>query len=147
MDNSKVEDATKYFEGDLNCCQSMIMTYGPDYGLSKDTGIRLGTGFAGGMARHGEVCGAVTGAIMIIGLKFGMKEEDDSQARDKTYELVKEFLDRFKTKHESIRCRDLLECDIGTPEGRALANEKGLFKTLCPKLVKSAAEILEEQIL
>ena len=146
MNNSKVEEATKYFEGDLNCCQSIILTHGPDYGLSQDVGIRLATGFAGGMARHGEVCGAVTGAIMIIGLKYGMIKEEDSQARDKTYELVKEFLDRFKVKHESIRCRDLLECDISTPDGRALANEKDLFNTICPELVKSAAEILEEQI-
>jgi C_GCAxxG_C_C family probable redox protein len=83
---------------------------------------------------------------MIIGLKYGMIKEEDSQARDRTYELVKEFLDRFKVKNESIRCRDLLECDIGTPEGRAMAIEKDVFNTVCPGLVKSAAEILEELI-
>lgn len=144
--NSKINEAVKYFEGDWNCCQSIIMTYGPQFGLPMDKSTRIGTSFAGGMARRGEVCGAVTGALMIIGLKYGMTNEADSQARDKTYELVNEFMDRFKAKHEFLRCRDLLECDLTTAEGRKTAQEKGLFKTLCPELVKSAAEILEELI-
>ncbi|UCE38349.1 MAG: C_GCAxxG_C_C family protein [Thermoplasmata archaeon] len=145
-ENSKINEAVKYFEGDWNCCQSIIMTYGPQYGLPKDTSAHMGTSFAGGMARRGEVCGAVTGALMIIGLKYGMTNETDSQARDKTYELVNEFMDTFKAKHESLRCRDLLDCDLTTAEGRKTAQDKGLFKTLCPELVKSAAEILEELI-
>jgi C_GCAxxG_C_C family probable redox protein len=122
------------------------MTYGPQLGLPKDTSAHIGTGFAGGMARRGEVCGAVTGSLMIIGLKYGMANESDSQARDKTYELVNEFLDMFKAKHEHLRCGDLLQCDISTPEGRETAQEKELFKTLCPKFVEDAATILEDII-
>lgn len=122
------------------------MAYGPEFGLSMDTSSRIGTGFAGGLARRGEVCGAVTGSLMVIGLKYGMANEADSQARDKTYELVNKFIDRFKAKHEYLRCRDLLECDICTAEGRKTAQEKELFKTVCPKLVLSAAEILEDII-
>ncbi len=122
------------------------MAYGPQFGLPMDKSTRIGTSFAGGLARRGEVCGAVTGSLMVIGLKYGMVDEADSQARDKTYELVNEFIDKFKEKHENLRCRDLLECDLSTAEGRKTAQEKQLFKTICPKLVSGAAEILEDII-
>jgi C_GCAxxG_C_C family probable redox protein len=145
-DNSRINEAEKYFEGDWNCCQSIIMTYGPLYGLPINTSSRIGTSFAGGMARRGEVCGVVSGSLMVIGLKYGMENETDSEKRDKTYELVNAFLDKFKEKHEYLRCRDLLDCDISTPEGRKTAKEKQLFKTICPKLVSSAAELLEDII-
>jgi C_GCAxxG_C_C family probable redox protein len=146
MDNSKVEEAQECFSGNCNCCQSIILTYGPKYGLKKDVGLRLGTGFAGGLARHGEVCGAVSGSIMIIGLSYGMKDENDLDARDETFELVNEFLKRFTEKNCFIGCKELLGCDLRTPEGRSQAKEQGLFDTLCPNYVKDAAEILEDII-
>jgi C_GCAxxG_C_C family probable redox protein len=144
---TKVEEAKECFSGNCNCCQSIIMTYGPQFGLEKELGIRLGTGFAGGLARHGEVCGAVSGAIIIIGLAHGMKDENDIEARDKTYELVNEFIKRFLEKNCFLTCRKLLGCDLRTPEGRAFAKDQGLFDTLCPNFVKEAAEILEDLIL
>lgn len=120
--------------------------YGEQFGLSKDSAIRLVTSFGGGMARQGEVCGAVKVAIMVIGLKHGMANETDDQARELTYKLVNELMNKFKGRFGSVRCKDLLNCDISTPEGRAMANEKELFKTLCPGFVKNTAEILEELI-
>ena len=146
MEKIKVEEADGYFKGEFNCCQAIIMTYGPEFGLSKDIGMRMGTGFAGGVARHGEVCGAVTGAIMVLGLKHGMTGESDDKARDDTYELVSEFINKFKIMNGSIRCRDLLNCNLSTLEGRQIAKEKDLFNTLCPRFVTDAAEILEEMI-
>ena len=144
MRPTKLNEACACFEGNCNCCQAIIMTYGPEYGLSKDIGMRLCTGFAGGIARHGEVCGAVMGAIMILGLKYGMADESEDKAMEKTYERVSEFINRFKILNGSIRCRDLLHCNLSTLEGRQIAKEKDLFKTLCPRFVKDSAEILEE---
>ncbi|UCE73385.1 MAG: C_GCAxxG_C_C family protein [Methanomassiliicoccales archaeon] len=144
MNHDKVDEAVECFEGNCNCCQSIILTYGPQFGLTKEIGIRLGTGFAGGLARCGEVCGAVSGAIMVLGLKHGMVNENDDEAKDRTYELVNEFINKFKEKNTHIKCRDLLECDLGTPEGRAQAKEKDLFNTLCPRFVRDAAMILNE---
>ncbi len=83
---------------------------------------------------------------MVIGLSNGMTSEEDIDARDKTYELVSDFIKRFKEKNTSIKCRDLLGYDLSTPEGREKAKSEGLFETLCPKLVKTSAEILEEII-
>ena len=144
---TKVEEAKEYFSGNCNCCQSIILTYGPQFGLEKEVGIRLGTGFAGGIARHGKVCGAVSGAIMIIGLAHGMKDENGQEARDRTYELVHEFFKRFSEKNCFVDCGKLLGCDLGTPEGRAFAKDQRLFDTLCPSFVRDAAEILESLIL
>jgi C_GCAxxG_C_C family probable redox protein len=92
----------------------------------------------------GETCGAVTGAFMVIGLKYGKARAEDDGARDKTYELVGEFVARFKDRHGSIICKELLGYDLSNPlEGEA-AKEKGLFDTLCPQFVRNATEILEE---
>ena len=143
MSSTKLDEVCAFFKGNYNCCQAIIMTYGPEYGLSKDVGMRLGTGFAGGVASHGEVCGAVAGAIMVLGLKYGMTNESDDKARERTYEQVSEFINRL---NGSIRCRDLLNCNLSTLEGRQIAKEKDLFNTLCPRFVSDAAEILEEFI-
>ncbi|KPK22412.1 MAG: hypothetical protein AMK69_19875 [Nitrospira bacterium SG8_3] len=146
MVDKKTAEADGYFKGEFNCCQAIVMTYGPQYGLPKDIGMKAGTGFAGGVARHGEVCGAVTGAIMVLGLKFGMNDESDNDAKERTYELVGDFINKFKILNGSIRCRDLLQCNLSTLEGRQIAKEKDLFNTLCPRFVSDAAQILEEMI-
>ena len=90
-----------------------------------------------------ETCGAVTGALMVLGLRFGPKDTTDT-SRDAIKSKVPEFFSRFEERCGSIVCRDLLGCDIGTPEGIKYAVGKGLFKSICPKLVGAAAEILED---
>ena len=113
-------------------------------GLERDLALRVAGAFGGGMARMGETCGAVTGALMVIGLKHGMTQAKDEEARDKTYKLAQELATRFKDRHRSIICRELLGYDLSSPEGRKAAHDKGLFSTLCPELVRDAAEIAEE---
>jgi len=92
----------------------------------------------------GETCGGVTGALMVIGLRYGKTEVQDKQEKEMTYGLVKEFVNRFKSRNGSIVCRELLGCDISTPEGLSIAKEKSLIATLCPKFVQDAAEIMEQ---
>jgi C_GCAxxG_C_C family probable redox protein len=143
--SEKSEKAVSYFES-FNCAQSVIAACGPELGLDSEAALRVAGGFGGGMGRLGEVCGAVTGAFMVIGLKHAKvhPEDDESTTKEKAYTLVYEFAERFRSRHGSILCRELLGCRIGTPEGRQKARDKGLFSTLCPKLVQSAVEILEQ---
>jgi C_GCAxxG_C_C family probable redox protein len=96
------------------------------------------------MARMGEQCGAVTGAFMVIGLKYGKTKAKDDGARDKTYGLAREFVARFQSRHGSIICKELLGYDLSNPKEGETAKEKGLFVTLCPHFIRTAAEILEE---
>ena len=124
----------------------MLSSFGEELGLERDLALRVAGAFGGGMARMGETCGAVTGALMAIGLKYGMTQAKDEAARDKTYKLAQELATRFKERHGSIVCRELLGYDLSLPEGRKAAYDKGLFSTLCPELVRDAVEILEQML-
>lgn len=96
------------------------------------------------MAHRGETCGAVTGAFMVIGLKYGRTQAEDLESRERTYHKVHEFVDQFTSTHGSIVCRDLIGIDISTDEGYELAENTKVFETVCPKLIQTAAEILEQ---
>ena len=91
-----------------------------------------------------ETCGAVTGAYMVIGLKYGRSDIFDLSAKEKTYKLVREFSEKFKSRNGSIVCRELLGVDISTVEGMKAAKQKNIHGTCCQKYVKDAAEIIEE---
>jgi len=141
---SKVELAVSCFEEGFACSQALLSTYSPQFGLDRETALKVAGAFGGGMGRMGEICGAVTGALMVIGLKHGITIADDEQSQEKTYSLVNEFVNRFKSRTGSIVCRELLGCDISTAEGMDTAKEKGLFSSICPKYVRDAAETLEQ---
>ncbi len=81
---------------------------------------------------------------MVIGLEHGRTSTEDEEAKEKTYEVTREFMDKFKSENGSIICKELLEYDISTPEGMAVAEEKNLFETVCPDFVRSAVKILEQ---
>ena len=144
---TKSEQAVSRFLDGLLCSQAVLATYGPAHGLNKDLALKLGAGFGGGMARLGQTCGAVTGAVMVIGLNKGAISSEDKASKEETYACVKKFFARFSNQNGSTLCRELLNCDLGKPEEYQLAKEQKLFQTLCPKYVKSAVEILEEILL
>ena len=133
---NSIEDAVQIFENGYMCSQAVFAAFSEDYGLSKEQALKIGACFGSGM-RKGEVCGACTGALMALGLKYG----DDKAKSD---EVCNRFLDEFKRQNGSFICRDLLGCDISTPEGVKQARDNNLFKEICPEMVRSAAEIVDE---
>jgi C_GCAxxG_C_C family probable redox protein len=141
---NKTDKALSCFQEGFNCSQSVFSTYAVDMGLDRDIALKVAQAFGGGMAQMGETCGAVTGAFMVIGLKYGKVRIDDDEAKRRTYALVKEFTGKFKARNGTIICRELLGCDIGTPEGNRVAKDKQLFSTVCPGFVKDAVDILED---
>ena len=140
---SKVVDAVSAFELGFHCSQAIVRTCGPDYGLSALDAVRVSCGFGGGMPRGGT-CGAVSRALMILGLRFGPKDASGTSAKPGVYSKVDEFQSQFESCCNSVNCRDLLGYDISTAEGMEQATSKNLFKTVCPDLVQAAAEILED---
>ncbi|MCX6031403.1 MAG: C-GCAxxG-C-C family protein [Chloroflexi bacterium] len=140
---SHVDLAASCFREGFSCSQAVFSAFAPDLGLEREMALRVAGAFGGGMARLGETCGAVTGALMVIGLKHGQISPEDKPAKDKTYALARAFAEQFVAQHGSLRCPELLGCHIGTAEGMQLAKDKGLFVSLCPKLVSDAAEIVE----
>jgi C_GCAxxG_C_C family probable redox protein len=143
---NNTERAVSLFKEGFSCSQAVLAAYGEQFDLQQELALRIAGAFGGGMGRMGETCGAVTGAIMVIGLKFGCTTAGDLKARENAYTVVREFVHQFKGRNVSVLCRDLLDCDIGTPEGMKRAREEGLIKKTCPKFVKDAAEILDQLI-
>jgi C_GCAxxG_C_C family probable redox protein len=141
---NRTEIALCLFRRGFSCSQAVAAAFAPDLGLDRDAALRLAQPFGGGIARRADWCGAVTGAFIAIGLKHGRDRAEDTAARDKTYALVNALADRFEARHGHIRCRDLLGCDIGTPEGQKQAEALKLHQTKCEDLVRDAAAILEE---
>ena len=141
---SKADRAAELYAEGFSCSQAVFTAFSEDFGLERETSLKLAQPFGGGMAHLGEACGAVTGAFMAIGLKYGRTRAEDLEARDRTYALQSRFTEKFKALHGSLHCSGLLGLDLGTDEGMALAREKNLFKTLCAGYVRSAAEILDE---
>ncbi len=142
--SEKVETAVGCFREGFSCSQAILATYGGDLGLDRETALKAAAGMGGGMGGLGEVCGAVTGALIVIGLKYGHTEAKDKETKAKNYAIVRTFAGRFRAGNGSLLCRELLGCDISTAEGMETARQKGLFTELCPRLVRSAAEILED---
>jgi C_GCAxxG_C_C family probable redox protein len=142
----RVELAVSLFQKGFSCSQALLAAYSDAFGLDGDVALRIAAGFGGGMGRMAQTCGAVTGAVMLIGLKYGATDAKDRRAKEKTHAAVREFAARFIARHDSLVCRDLLGCDISTPEGSQSAKEKKLSFTICPELVKSAAQIFEEMV-
>ncbi len=140
---SNVEEAVEVFKEGLSCSQAVLGAYCKQFGLDKKTAYKIGSGFGGGMHLD-QTCGAVTGAFMVIGLKYGRTKTNDVEAKMKTVEAVREFAKKFKVRHGSIGCTELIGCNISTLEGYEEAKKKDLFKQVCPEFVRSAAEILNE---
>ncbi|WP_407422225.1 C-GCAxxG-C-C family protein [Methanobrevibacter sp.] len=134
-----VEEAVQLFEDGYVCSQAVLAVFCEEFGLSREQAFKISISFGGGM-RKGEVCGACTGAIMALGLKYG-------ENKSKSDEMCVKFLDSFKKENGTYICRDLLDCDIRTEEGIKYAIDNNLFKEICPKMVESAAKIAQELIL
>jgi C_GCAxxG_C_C family probable redox protein len=138
--NSKVTDAVNCFNSGFNCSQAILSAYCEEFNLDKNTALKIACGFGGGMGRLQETCGAVTGAYMLIGLKHGKFKKEDAESKDKTYTLVREFAKQFVEKNKTTSCCELLGIDLNNSD-KDLAKEK--IKTICPKLIQDAAEIIE----
>ncbi len=142
MNNSKADKASELFSNNFNCSQAVLTAFAPDFGLDEQLALRLGTSFGGG-ARNGEICGAVSGALLVLGLKYGHYISTDNRQKSRAYEIAVDYTRRFKEANGSIVCRELLGYDLTKPDEMACIKEKGLFGDVCPKMIKSAVEILE----
>jgi C_GCAxxG_C_C family probable redox protein len=141
---NKIEQAKSLFSDGYLCSQSILITYAPRFGLEPEMAAKIGAPFGGGIARRGDICGAVNGAFMVLGLKYGHLSPDDQETKEEAYRKVEEFISDFQERYGSIRCKELLEIDIRTPQGLQSAYDQQLFTTRCPRFVGDAVEILDQ---
>jgi len=139
---TKSKKALELFASGFNCSQAVLTAFAPDFGLDEKLALMLGTQFGSG-ARNGEMCGAVSGALMVLGLKYGHFEVDNNEQKSRAYSIAVEYTKRFKELNGSIVCRDLLGYDLTKPDDVVCIREKNLFGSICPAMIKSAVEVLE----
>lgn len=140
---NKTQIAVEKFKQGYNCSQSVLYSYADDLHISKDTALRIANGFGAGMGRKQEVCGAVSGAIMVLGLMYGRGENEDKTKHEQTYAKVRELIDAFSKEYGTINCKQLLSgCILLTPEGQRQFHENGMIDK-CAEYVERVSRLLE----
>ncbi len=141
---TKSEEALATFMSGFTCSSAVFSTFSGEMGLDPDTAKKIACGFGAGISKTGNMCGAVSGAILVIGLKCGKTKKGDDAATEKTRGLVREFIREFTARHGSVNCTELVGYDLSDTEDYERARISGLFVTRCPGLVGDAASILEK---
>ena len=141
---TKADTALSSFNKGITCSSSVFSAFADELGLDKKTAKKIGCGFGAGISRTGNMCGAVSGAIMVIGLRYGKTEPGDDAATEKTRALVRQFILAFTQKNGSVNCTELLGYNLSKTDEFEKAREQKLFVTKCPELVRDAIEILEK---
>lgn len=139
--------AREYFKSGYNCAQSVFLAYAQNYGIDKETALKLSSSFGGGMGRLREVCGAVSAMFMIAGLEFGYTEKNNDIAKARHYELIQNLANEFKKKNKSIICRELLglEENVSSPVPSE-RTEQYYKERPCENLIGDACIILDKYL-
>ncbi|MCX6345769.1 MAG: C-GCAxxG-C-C family protein [Armatimonadetes bacterium] len=145
-ERTAVRVALEMFAQKFNCAEAVLGGLVQEFNLDCNCSPRIATAFGGGMAGQGEICGAITGAMMALGLKYGRERGDDNDSKALTYGKVRELCAAFDKQFGACGCFDLIGIDLTTPEGLEQAKEAGLHENICPKYVKFCAEKAAELI-
>ncbi len=143
MDHS--EKALDLFDTKFNCAQSVLTAFAEELGMAEDESLRVACAFGGGMGRQQQTCGAVTGAAMALGLKYGKGRNDSDDKKLLTYEKTVELFDEFSKLNGSTLCFKLLDdLDMRNEEDLGIIDQKNLFYVNCRKYVADAVKITEQ---
>jgi len=135
--------ALSSFQGNANCAQAILLAFGTDEGLTTEQCLMLGAGLGGGIGHKQHVCGAINAGAMIIGLRFGNKNMNDSDAKLKATTLVAEYMDRCAQRLGSTDCCKILGVDLSDPIAKQKARDAGLFDMVCGNAIKTVCQLLE----
>ena len=140
---NRSQQAGELFLSGYNCAQSVLLSFADDLKFSKELAQKMAAGFGGGMGKQQETCGAVTGAIMVLGLLKGEEVNNNDELKAAAYGSVKELSRDFVAAYKTTQCRELIGCDLNTPEGSAKFKEEKIMETICVDCVRKAVEIVE----
>jgi C_GCAxxG_C_C family probable redox protein len=141
----RVQKAIHLFNSNFNCSQSLLAAFSDASALDESTALKVASGFGGGLGHSGGTCGALTGAVMAMGLHCGTADSTDTTTKQQVYRKVSRLIEEYKLRTGSTICRDLLGFDLSTAEGQHIAKQPGAFDR-CDDFVRIAAEILEEML-
>lgn len=141
--SAKADQAQAHFDQGLNCAQSVFLAFAPELGITADQAKLTASVFGAGMGRLQETCGALTGAFMALGLAKGFTDPADSATRERLLAETRAMAAAFKDEFKSLSCRDILGCDLNTPEGQAFHKAQNQRTALCTRCVRMTAAHLE----
>jgi C_GCAxxG_C_C family probable redox protein len=141
MERSK--HAQELFLSGQNCAQSVLLSFTDEFKFSRELALKIAAGFGGGMGKQQETCGAVTGAIIVLGLMEGEKVNNNEELKAQTYGAVRDFTRQFIETFKTTRCRDLIGCDLNTQEGSDRFKGEGIMEKVCAQCVGKAVQIVE----
>ncbi len=136
------EFALEKFHNGCNCAQASLIALAPNF-IDESTLQLIASPFGGGMAQQGNTRGAVTGALMALGIQQGYNQ-DIPEKKQELYEKANRFLSVFKEKHGTTICKELIGIDISDPNEKQKAAESGIFETKCPAFVSSSVQLMNE---
>jgi C_GCAxxG_C_C family probable redox protein len=134
--------ATEKFAGNFNCAQSVLAAYCKELNIPTETAEKMGSAFGAGMG-EGEICGAVSGALMVLGLKYG-KSDITPEDKEKLKEVFEKFKRKFESKHGTLKCKHLLGLNLRNDDDYQKAHQRGVFETSCPAFIETAIGLIEE---
>jgi C_GCAxxG_C_C family probable redox protein len=140
----KIARSAADFSQGYSCAQAVLRAFAEDFRFDADLATRVAGAYGGGIARSGHLCGAVTGALMAIGLRYASIDPADQATKEGTYTIARRFLQQFEAQFGSLDCPILLGVDIGTSDGMQQARQANLFKTRCPAYVEGAVAIVAQ---
>jgi C_GCAxxG_C_C family probable redox protein len=143
---NRKETAINYFNNGFNCSQAVLISFKDKFDLDEKSLLQISSPFGAGMGRLQKTCGAVSGANMVLGLRFGKHVSDDKESGDKMYELVRVFDEEFINAHNSALCRNILNVDLMTEDGQAEFKDKEMKEKICNKCIETAVDILETMV-
>ena len=143
---TRSDDAHAQFMKRFTCSAAVFSAFSGELGLDPATARKIACGFGAGVSKTGGLCGAVSGGIMVIGLKYGKAAEGDDAATEKTRAIVRQFMEEFRSKNGSVNCTGLLGYDLNDPVAYEAARKSGVFLSKCPALVRDAAGIVERLV-
>jgi C_GCAxxG_C_C family probable redox protein len=136
-----VNRAVQYAEKGFLCSEAVLLALSETQNITSKIIPRIATGFGAGISRHGEVCGALSGAVMGLGLRFGRSQVSETSQDTSPYQFGQTMVNLFASRAGHVRCRDILDLDIASDEGRKKYREQNLWESKCRELIRIATEL------
>jgi C_GCAxxG_C_C family probable redox protein len=146
MVKDRVTEALELFNSGFHCSQAVFAAFSEDLGLSSKTALKIACPFGGGLGGYGKTCGALTGAMMVIGLKFGSSEVNDPETKKLSRDKTRALIETFERTHGTSNCNELVGFDRSNLSGAELMAKLPYFHTTCPKFLETVVSYLEEEL-
>ncbi|MBP6977232.1 MAG: C-GCAxxG-C-C family protein [Bacteroidales bacterium] len=141
-----VRDSLERFESGHNCAQAVVAVFSDELGLRSETALKVAKAFGGGMAGYGKTCGALTGAMMVIGLRWGSASASDGEANDRVEKKTHQLVEEFEKKYGTSNCNELLGLEAGNLSGTDVLLRGSRICQSCHGFIETVVAFLEEEI-